>query len=193
VSKVFTSFDTVSRAYDKVRKELWNLGLLWEGSRMDSVDATYLTVAPISAVAGYMGFYQPATQTIEFPSVYLPFQALWMKLPAKAGALDVFRHEFGHALADLYPKALSKGGVFRAAFGGSYGEDPAEERGVDGWEERYVSEYATSATQEDFAETFMLFVKHKGKIPARFARKPAIRKKWKAVEEIVKRVAAATR
>ena len=72
MSKVFTSFDTVGRAYDKVRKELWNLGLLWEGSRMDSVDATFLTVAPISAVAGYMGFYQPATQTIEFPSVRGP-------------------------------------------------------------------------------------------------------------------------
>ena len=57
----------------------------------------------------------------------------------------------------------------------------------------YVSEYATSATQEDFAETFMLFVKHKGKIPARFAKKPAIRKKWKSVAEIVKRVAAAKR
>ena len=50
-----------------------------------------------------------------------------------------------------------------------------------------------SATQEDFAETFMLFVKHKGKIPTKFARKPAIRKKWKAVAEIVKRVAAATK
>ncbi len=39
----------------------------------------------------------------------------------------------------------------------------------------------------------MLFVKHKGKIPAKFARKTAIRKKWKAVAEIVRRVAAATR
>ena len=64
---------------------------------------------------------------------------------------------------------------------------------MDGWEERYVSEYATDSTQEDFAETFMLFVKHKGKIPARFAKKPAIRKKWKTVAEIVKRVAATTR
>ena len=51
-------------------------------------------------------------------------------------------------------------------------------------------EEATRATQEDFAETFMLFVKHKGKIPARFAKKPVIRKKWEAVAEIVKRVAA---
>lgn len=39
----------------------------------------------------------------------------------------------------------------------------------------------------------MLFMKHKGKIPAKFANKPAIRKKWKAVAEIAKRVATATR
>jgi hypothetical protein len=79
------------------------------------------------------------------------------------------------------------------AFGGPYGDTPAEKRGVKGWKERYVSEYATSATQEDFAETFMLFVKHRGKMPAKFVSKPAIVKKWKAVAEIVKRVAAAAR
>ena len=36
-------------------------------------------------------------------------------------------------------------------------------------------------------------VKHRGKIPAKFAKKPSIRKKWKAVAEIVERVAAAKR
>ena len=193
MSKVYTSFDEMSRAFNKVRTELGNLGVLWDGSKLDKVGATYLTVAPIAALAGYMGLYQPETKKIEFPSVYLPIKALWKDLGAKANALDVIRHEFGHALADLYPGALKKGGVFRAAFGGSYGEAPAEERGVEGWEERYVSEYATSATQEDFAETFMLFVKHKGKMPSKFSKKPAIRKKWKAVEAIVKAVAAAAR
>ena len=51
----------------------------------------------------------------------------------------------------------------------------------------------SSATPEAFAETFMLFVKHKGKIPAKFARLPAIRRKWQAVATIVKAVAAAAR
>ena len=36
----------------------------------------------------------------------------------------------------------------------------------------------------------MLFVKHKGKIPAKFAKCPAIQKKWDAVAEICRRVAA---
>jgi len=193
MGKVHTSFETVSRAYNKVRVELWKLGILWDGSKLERVPCVYDPFAPLAALGGTMGWYDPEKKRIEFPSVYLPIQSLWKDLGAKANALDVIRHEFGHALADLYPGALKKGGVFRAAFGGSYGGTPAEERGVDGWEERYVSEYATSATQEDFAETFMLFVKHKGKIPAKFAKMPPVRKKWKAVAEIVKRVVAATR
>ena len=190
LNKIYTSEDEAFRAFNKVQKELWkNLGVLWAGSKLDKVGFKHLSVAPIAALSGTMGLYQPATKEIEFPSVYLPIQALWRDLGMKANALDVIRHEFGYALADLYPETLKKGGVFRNAFGGTYGEGPAEERGVDGWEVRYVSEYATSATQEDFAETFMLFVKHKGKIPAKFAKKPAIAKKWEAVAEICRRVA----
>ena len=52
---------------------------------------------------------------------------------------------------------------------------------------------AILSARADFAETFMLFVKHKGKLPAPFKGKPVIVKKWKAVTEIVKRVAAASR
>ena len=133
------------------------------------------------------GYWQKWTNEI-----VIPRHGFWW-FGRQAAIADVFRHEFGHALADLYPRALSKGGLFRASFGGTYGPTPAEERGVEGWKERYVSEYATSATQEDFAETFMLFVKHKGKMPAQFKGKPVIVKKWKAVAEIVKRVGAATK
>ena len=190
VEQIYTSFDEMEDAYNIVRNELVKLGVLWYKSKLDKVEAAYLTIAPISAVAGYMGFYQPAKKTIEFPSVYLPIEALWATLSPKASAVDVFRHEFGHALADLYPRALSQGGLFREAFGAKYGPKPAPEIDPDNWEFDCVSAYAATKTQEDFAETFMLFVKHKGKIPAKFARLPAIRKKWKAVAAIVKAVAA---
>lgn len=193
MGKVHMSFETVSRAYNKVRVELWKLGILWDGSKLERVPCVYDPFAPLAALGGTMGWYDPEKKRIEFPSVYLPIQSLWKDLGEKANAPDVFRHEFAHAIVDFYPGAVSRGGTFRAAFGGACGAKPAERRGVPGWEERYVSEYATKSTEEDFAETFMLFVKHKGKIPAKFAGKPAIRRKWKAVAEIVKRVAAATR
>ena len=62
-----------------------------------------------------------------------------------------------------------------------------------GGEKIEAKEFVRRAKLRAVAEPFMLFVKHKRKIPAKFAKKPAIRKKWKAVAEIVKRVAAATR
>lgn len=184
--KIFTSYECVNKAFNKVRWELWKLGVLWAGSRLESVDCVFDSF-PIECVfRGAEGLWKEKLNAIVFPRFYFAGGK-------KDLAVDVFRHEFGHALADLYPGALKKGGLFRAAFGGAYGEDPAEECVAAGWGDRYVSEYATSATQEDFAETFMLFVKYKGKIPAKFVKRPVIRKKWKAVAEIVKRVAAAKR
>ena len=190
LKRIYTSFDDVAKAYNHVRKELENLGILWDGSRLDGVQCIYESVDLVSALRGWMGYFDFDDQHIHFPSLYLPIGWLVGLAGAKDGPRNVIRHEFGHALADLYPETLKKGGTFRKAFGRTYGEAPAEERGVDGWEERYVSEYATSATQEDFAETFMLFVKHKGKIPAKFAKCPAIQKKWEAVAEICRHVAA---
>ena len=51
-----------------------------------------------------------------------------------------------------------------------------------------MTEYATDSTREDFAETFMLFMKYKGKVPARYRGKRAIEKKWDAVRQIVKKI-----
>jgi len=199
-------------AFNLVRNELWQRGrgVLWQGSKLEKIDLRYhrhgygsrSVARGVGDIAKDLigdlkkrlqGKNGKKTTTEGYwwnGYIHIPRSGFW--IVRQASIEDVFRHEFGHALADLYPETLKKGGTFRKAFGRTYGEAPAEERGVDGWEERYVSEYATSATQEDFAETFMLFVKHKGKIPAKFAEKPAIKKKWEAVAEICRRVAACT-
>ena len=193
MSKIFTSYEHVNTAYNKVRMELWNLGVLWDGSKLEQVPCIYDPISPVAALSGTMGWYDENSKDITFPSVYLPIAALWCDLGVKANALDVFRHEFAHALAHRYPGALRDSDLFLRAFGGPYGKRPARGTDPDDWEDRCVTAYAATRTQEDFAETFMLFVKHKGKIPAKSAKKLAIRKKWKAVAEIVKRVAKAKR
>ena len=63
IKKIFTSFDEMEDAYNIVRGELIKLGVLWDGSKLDKVEAIYLSIAPISALGGYMGFYQPANQS----------------------------------------------------------------------------------------------------------------------------------
>lgn len=192
MDKVYTSFEAVSRAYNKVRRELWDLGVLWKGSRLDRVPCFYDPVAPVSALCGVMGWYNRRTKAISFPSVYLPVAALLMDISRKASAVNVLRHEYAHAIADLYKRAVSNG-TFRAAFGGACGDDPPERGGAQGHGEGFVSEYAKKSTEEDFAETFMLYVRHGRKIPAKYARDPAIRGKWKAVDRIVRRIAAYAR
>ena len=199
--RIVTTYGEASRAFNKVRGELWKLGVLWDGSKLDRVQCFFDPFTPVLTLAGFMGYYQFKDRTIHFPAVYsgvyfrkgdhvpLPIPA-WID---KNSPSDVFRHEFGHALAHRYRNALNDGDLFRKAFEGPYGERPAPGTDPEDWEGRCVSRYAAKKTQEDFAETFMLFVKHKGKIPEKFSRRPAIRRKWKAVAEIMKRVAASPR
>ena len=49
MSKVYTSYDEVNRAFNKVRNELFKIRVLWDGSRLDGVGCTYLTIAPIGS------------------------------------------------------------------------------------------------------------------------------------------------
>lgn len=49
----------------------------------------------------------------------------------------------------------------------------------------HVTEYAATAPGEDFAEVFWKYLKHKGKLP-RHHDTPAIRRKWRFVEELRK-------
>ena len=185
VEKVFVSMEEMEKAFNKVRAELQNMDLLFEGSRLDKVDCYH---ERFSAGALYglvaMGFYDPRDQNIHIPAAFPPGLFPWLQ---DREIRDVIRHEFGHALADKYRKFF-RGGIFKAAFGASYGEKKV----FDGekWSDEYVTEYASTMTQEDFAETFMLYMKYKGKMPARYRGKRAIEKKWETVGQIVKDVAA---
>lgn len=183
VKQIHTPFDEVVKAFQKVRNELSKHGLLRDGSWLDAVQCLHDSLPIECVVRKAEGLWKKEKLAIVFPRFYFAGGK-------KDSALDVIRHEFGHALADLYPTALSKGGLFKEAFGAKYGPNPAPDTDPDNWEFDFVSPYAARATQEDFAETFMLFLKHKGKLPAKFATKPAIKKKWAAVAEIVKHVRA---
>ena len=186
MGKIYTSNETVTRAFNKVRKELEKLGVLWYGSKLDTVGCIHDPI-PLECIwRGAEGLWKEKLNAIVFPMFYLAGGE-------KDPCIDIFRHEFGHALADRYPQALRDGDLFKKAFGGPYGVRPAKGSDPDDWEGRCVSSYAAEQTREDFAETFMFFLKHKGKIPAKFAKKPAIRKKWKAVAKIIRRVAASSR
>ena len=57
--KIYTSFKTMSRAFNKVRGELWKFGILWDGSKLERVPCVYDPFAPLAALGGTMGLYDP--------------------------------------------------------------------------------------------------------------------------------------
>lgn len=188
IGKPFVSFREMETKFNKVRKELTGMGLLYDRSALDDVDCIYevLSKDGFAAFVGAMGLYRFISDgdgNIHIPALY--FAGLLPSRYEDRQILDVIRHEFGHALADRYERHF-RGSPFRPAFGANYGETKVFKRVS--WEDRYVTEYATDSTQEDFAETFMLFMKYKGKLPARYRGKCAIEKKWDAVRQIIKEI-----
>lgn len=79
---------------------------------------------------------------------------------SRVGLRDVLRHEFGHALVDLHPM-LFRTIEFRKAFGASI-------RAQAPWKydpEHHITQYAATNPEEDFCETFMVWLKWGGSPP----------------------------
>ena len=91
---------------------------------------------------------------------------------------QIIFHEYGHALAHRHPKFFQSK-VFSKAFGSSFSSDQSFYFDPD----IFVTEYAEKNASEDFCETFMLFLKHKGKLPTRLS-SPAIKMKWQFIKKL---------
>lgn len=102
---------------------------------------------------------------------------------ARTSLRDVIRHEYGHAVAHYYPGLIQKSSRFKEVFGGNYWAKAHSRSEHD----EFVSEYASTMPMEDFAETFMVYLRHRGELPTRF-RVPAIRKKWSFIRDLGKAV-----
>jgi hypothetical protein len=105
----------------------------------------------------------------------------------KASLRDVLRHEYAHAVADTH-RGLMRSRKFSTAFGRSHGSEQNSEYD----KSVHITPYSAANPGEDFAEVFMKFLKHSGKVPQRF-RKPAIERKWGFVMELASAVRAGKR
>ena len=110
---------------------------------------------------------------------------LWQRcsLPLR----DLLRHEYAHAVADTH-RGLMRSRRFREAFDGAHESSKATKFDPC----KHVTTYAATQPGEDFAEVFMYYVKHKGRLPKRFDTEP-IRKRWQFVEDLRHAIAAGKR
>ena len=174
--------DTAAR---DVQNELSRMGLLNEGSRLIRTEVFWCWLPQITMPSA-LGFFVHETTLIdsvlgyEAGHMYIPQWVLSHGPWQRRGSLrDVVRHEYGHAVAHHYPSLIRRSSRFASTFGGRYGDSEP------GWGDAldFVTDYAATCPAEDFAETFMLFLRHRGKLPESFF-SPAVREKWQFVEDL---------
>ena len=204
----------VNRAFNHVRNELWDVGLLADGVYLDEIELNVSGI-PSYGEAGYVyeevGLFA-SVLGYEPGVIYLPSD-----LPRDAyvpgGTLtDVIRHEFAHSWHWLDPRFFERP-WFRATFGIDYDDTDAKPSEL--WERKlkrdrafqqsfaacrndreranqlrrrlqndFVSEYATTLAREDFAETFMFYLRNRNCLD-RFKSRSGLHTKLKAVEAAV--------
>lgn len=101
----------------------------------------------------------------------------------RVGLRDIIRHEMAHALANCHPR-LVRTRAFRRAFGAHHDAEWQDPPQFD--PDGFLTEYACSAPYEDFAETVMVFTRHRGKV-ARYRHRKGLARKLAFVAGLPRR------
>ena len=180
----------VNSAALNTQKELFRAGFWNEGSRLQKTEVYWCRLPQIT-VPDALGFFVAADHIIhslvgyQVGHIYIPKWVLLHGTRQRRGSLrDILRHEYGHSLAYHYP-ALINGKRFQEIFGRKYNDEDFSED----YEGDFVSDYASTRPMEDFAETFMVYLRCRGTLPIRFAT-PSIKKKFAFIRDLGRVVAS---
>ncbi len=173
------SVTELNRAWTQVWRELET-----HGFACPRLDSCQVNLGVISTAYGYQWFGDRpggrASGDIVLPSVSLSHWKDYFQGRDKVSLVDILRHEFGHAYADVNRRRIETK-CFEKAFGFPHDVEYAE--GFEYDPEHHVTQHAAVSTGEDFAEVFWKFLKHKGKLPRQHHTSPII-KKWEFVESL---------
>jgi hypothetical protein len=186
---LLVTYERTNKALMSVQNELYKIGLWNEGSLLTNVEVIWYPLAHLKMydVEGIffhgttffdraMGF---KTGKIYIPSVVIP-NIIWQE---SHSLKDVIRHEYAHAFEHCYPDLISNSKEFEKIFGGNYYYyEPSQMEG-----EAYISNYAKTMPMEDFAETFMVFVRKQGVLPTKYSN-VKLKRKWEFISKIIKQV-----
>lgn len=183
--------ENIAYAFNKVRDELEELGLLDDGRYLDRID---LVVSPLPKflLGGAAGFVYD--EGVPFFHRLVGFAEGCIFIPRSMDKQprmlrSIIRHEFAHAWAWL-DKPFIRGAWFRQTFGRPYFAEHRQPEQVADFRRSphyltHATDYALTRPREDFAETFELFVKHRRNL-GRFRTRPGLFRKLRAVEKAVR-------
>lgn len=177
----------INRAFNRAREDLWRVGLLEDGRYLDRIDCIQSSTPRFWCRE--LGFVYDRGVPLEEALLGYRTGVIYIRLrpPIEAyvpgGTLvDTIRHEFAHAWAWLDARYIDRP-WFRKAFGHGYDDDWSD--GKPEFDEAdFVSEYACEAPKEDFAETFMVYLRCHRSLD-QFRARRGVYRKLKAVERAV--------
>jgi hypothetical protein len=205
----------VNKSFHKVRNELAEVGLLARGRYLDSVDL-YISALPSAGEAGYVFESAAQWRRTRFKPgvIYLPSDLPQdPKVPGYSLA-DTIRHEYAHTWYCLDP-AFFRESWFIDAFGASYANcnpkplenwrrqlhrddeysvrrdrcrsEVGKQRLFDRYyRQEFITDYASNCASEDFAETFMFFLRYRRSLE-RYQSRPRVYHKLMVVQRAVER------
>jgi hypothetical protein len=177
------TLNQLNSAFLAVQDEFYRLGLWNEKSRLPRTEVIWCSIPQITLPSALGFFINEATILdpilgYQVGNIYIPQWVIMHGIWKNRGSLrDVVRHEYAHAVEYHYPMLTTRSKRFKTAFSGPYPGDYDEVGNF------YVSKYASTQQTEDFAETFMIFVRHGGKIPNKL-KTTQIKHKWKFIAEL---------
>lgn len=182
----------LDHAFGAARNDLADVGLISDGRYLDRIDCVlspwpsgwwrecgWVYDGGVTPMHAFVGF-KPGV-------IYIPINAAVTAYSPGGTLTDVIRHEFGHAWYWLDAKHVD-GPWFRQTFGARY-QDTAPVAPETYSLSDYVSAYATTNAKEDFAETFMTYLRFRRSL-GRFRNRVGLYAKLLAVADAVRRAAS---
>ena len=170
-----------------VQEELYKVGLWYNDSRLTQANVFWCSL-PVITIPDAHAFFLAETNFWnrllgwEPGHIYIPKYVVAQHFLQERGSLrDIIRHEYGHVFAYYYPELIEHSPEFDKVFGGGY-EDTEPSNMED---EAYVSDYAKTIPMEDYAETFMVYVRRKGILPTHI-KNTKLKRKWNFIKKTIK-------
>jgi hypothetical protein len=192
------TFRQLQSAYADVQRELTRAGLWYARGPLTRTEVVLCRLPPPDFwdAAGFFineAHFLYRAFGCEPGHIYVPNSILRQGRRQNRGSLrDVLRHEFGHALAFYHPGPIRRTRAFVGAFDARY-DDPWPEPPTD--PANFVTDYAMTSPDEDFAETFMVWLRGFSSSvprcrpypPRRIT--PSLRAKFRFVRDVCRRLA----